>query len=487
MGDVVEGPRHRSRFGCARDACWLVRPCAILLRYVYFMDKWRVSGQAMQSSTMSEISMLERGRAQPQDRPRVVIVGAGFGGLEATKALRHAPVQVTVIDRWNHHLFQPLLYQVATAGLSMEDISTPIRRIFYRQANASVLMAEVIGVDAQAQRVLTATQEIPYDFLILAAGASSNYFGHREWQRLAPSLKSLRDALALRRQILGAFEVAENEDDPEQRQARLTFVLVGGGPTGVELAGAIAELAHRALAHDFQRIHPALARIVLVEGEPRIIPAFPDSLTCKARRKLEQLGVEVRTGVHVTAITPDGVMIGKEYLPTKNVIWTAGVKASPAGAWLGVNVDHAGRVEVASDLTVPGHANIFVIGDTASALQRGKPLPGLAPVAMQEGRYVAQVITERVTGRAQPRPFCYRDKGTLATVGRAFAVVDIGPLHFTGLVAWLTWIVVHIAYLIGFRKRLLVLIQYAWAYVTFQPGARIILPADHARGTEAQS
>jgi NADH:ubiquinone reductase (H+-translocating) len=417
---------------------------------------------------------------QLQAQPRVVIVGAGFGGLEAAKALRHAPVQVTVIDRWNHHLFQPMLYQVATAGLSIEDISAPIRRIFYRRANTSVLMAEVTGVDTQEKRVLTAARAIPYDYLILATGASSNYFGHEEWKLLAPGLKSLQEALALRRQILGAFEAAENEPDPKQRQALLTFVLVGGGPTGVELAGAIAELAHRALAHDFQRIHPDSARIVLVEGEPRIIPTFPARLTRKAHKKLEQLGVEVRTGVHVTAISADGVMIGGEYLPAKNVIWTAGVKASPAGSWLFADVDHAGRVKVEPDLTVPDHPNIFVIGDTACVLQQGKLLPGLSPVAMQEGRYVAKVIIDRVTGKEQPQPFHYHDKGTLATIGRAFAVVDIGPLRFTGFLAWLTWIGVHIFYLIGFRNRLLVLIQYAWAYVTFQPGARIILPDEHA-------
>lgn len=435
----------------------------------------------MQSNTISGNRAQAQADKPQRTQPRVVIVGAGFGGLEAAKALRHAPVLVTVIDRWNHHLFQPMLYQVATAGLSIEDISAPIRRIFHWQTNTSVLMAEVTGVDVQGQHVLTAEQAVPYDSLVLATGASSNYFGHEEWKHLAPGLKSLQEALALRRQILGAFEAAENEPDPEVRQALLTFVLVGGGPTGVELAGAIAELAHRALAHDFQRIHPASARIVLVEGEPRIIPTFPARLTRKARRKLEQLGVEVRTGVHVTAISADGVMVGSEYLKAQNVIWAAGVKASPAGSWLFADVDHAGRVKVASDLSVPGTSNIFVIGDTACVLQQGKPLPGLSPVAMQEGRYVAKVIADRVAGKAQPPPFHYHNKGTLATVGRAFAVVDIGPLCFTGFVAWLTWIAVHIFYLIGFRNRLLVLIQYAWAYVTFQPGARIILPDEHAR------
>jgi NADH dehydrogenase len=416
----------------------------------------------------------------PGTWPRVVIVGAGFGGLEAAKALRHVPVQVTVIDRWNHHLFQPMLYQVATGGLSIEDISAPIRSILSKQANTSIIMAEVTGVDTQKHLVLTTEQAVPYDYLILATGASNNYFGHEEWKQLAPGLKSLQEALALRRQILGAFEAAENEPDPELRRALLTFVLVGGGSTGVELAGAIAELAHRALAHDFRRIHPASTRIILVEGEPRIIPTFPAKLTRKAQKRLEQFGVEVRTGVHVTDVTADGVKIGEEWIATRNVIWAAGVKASQAGAWLGAVVDHAGRVKVDPDLTVPGHPTIFVIGDTACALHKGKLLPGLAPVAMQEGRYVARVIAEQVAGKTRWQPFHYRDKGALATAGRAFAVVDLGPLHFAGLLAWLTWIAVHIFYLIGFRNRLLVLIQYAWAYVAFQPGALIILPEEHA-------
>ena len=434
----------------------------------------------MQGDTTS-VSRSQTRESEQQAQPRVVIVGAGFSGLEAAKALRHVPVRVTVIDRWNHHLFQPMLYQVATAGLSIEDISAPIRSIFSRQANISVILAEVTGVDTQKQLVLTTDQAVPYDYLVLATGASSNYFGHAEWKRLAPGLKSLQDAMVLRHNILCAFEAAENEPDPEKRQALLTFVLVGGGPTGVELAGAIAELAHRALTCDFRRIDPTSTRIILVEGEPRIIPTFPASLTRKARNKLEQFGVEVRTGVHVTGVTADGVKIGDEWIAANTVIWTAGVTASPAGAWLGAEVDRAGRVKVERDLTVPGHPTLFVIGDTACVLQWGKPLPGLSPVAIQEGRYVAKVIADRVAGKTRKRPFHYLDKGTLATVGRSFAVVDIGPLHFTGFLAWLTWIAVHIFYLIGFRNRLLVLIQYAWAYVTFQPGARIILPEEHAR------
>ncbi len=415
---------------------------------------------------------------QQQARPRVVIVGAGFGGLEAAKALRHVPVQITVIDQWNHHLFQPMLYQVATAGLSIEDISAPIRHIFSRQANTSVIMAKVTGVDTQGQRVLTTDHDVPYDYLVLATGASSNYFGHEAWQRWAPGLKSLQEALAIRSAILSAFEAAENEPDREKHQELLTFVLVGGGATGVELAGAIAELAHRALAHDFRRINPASTRIILVEGEPRIIPTFSASLTRKARKKLEQFGVEVRTGVHVTDVTSDGVKIEDEWIAANNVIWTAGVTASPAGAWLGAEVDLHGRVKVEPDLSTPDHPTIFVIGDTACVLQRKKPLPGLSPVAMQEGRYVAKVIADQVAGKTRKRPFHYVDKGTLATVGRSFAVVAIGPLHFTGFFAWLTWIAIHIFYLIGFRNRLLVLIQYAWAYLTFQPGACILLPEE---------
>lgn len=423
-------------------------------------------------------TMGDRQEEQTEMLPRVVIVGAGFGGLETARALHHVPVQVTVIDRWNHHLFQPMLYQVATAELSIENIAAPIRSIFSKQMNIEVLLAEVTGVDVQGQHVLIPEQTIPYDYLILATGASNNYFGHEEWKRLAPGLKSLQEAIALRHTILCAFEAAENEPDPEKRQSLLTFVLVGGGATGVELAGAIAELAHRALTRDFRRINPASARILLVEGEPRILPTFPAAFTRKARHKLEQIGVEVRTGVHVTDVTPDGVKIGEEDIAAKNVIWTAGVKASPSGAWLGAEVDHAGRVKVQAGLTVPGHPNVFVIGDTACVMQHGKLLPGLAPAAIQEGHYVAHVIAGRVTRKARRRPFRYVNKGTLATVGRAYAVVDLGPLHFTGLLAWLTWIVVHIAYLIGFRNRLIVLLQYAWAYVTFQPGARIILPED---------
>jgi NADH dehydrogenase len=445
------------------------------------MERWRLLSTMKHDETMP--SSPERGRAAgaaktPAAPPRIVIVGAGFGGLEAAKRLARAPVQITVIDRQNYHLFQPMLYQVATAGLSMEDISAPIRHILSRQRNIEVVQAEVTGIDLAGQHVLTAEATYPYDYLILAAGASSNYFGHEAWQNLAPGMKTLSDALRLRRQILGAFELAEQETDPKKREARLTFVLVGGGPTGVELAGAIAELAHRALLHDFRRIDPTCARIVLVEGEPRILSAFPASLTHRARQRLEQLGVEVRTGVHVTNVTSDGVMIGSEFLPANNVIWTAGVKASAAGAWLGAETDHQGRVYVQSDLSVPGYPTVFVIGDSAHVIQRGKPLPGLSPVALQEARYLARLLTHRVCGKPPVGPFHYFDKGMLATVGRAFAIAALGPLQLWGLPGWLFWIVVHLFYLIGFRNRLLVMIQYAWAYLTFQPGARIILPPE---------
>lgn len=410
------------------------------------------------------------------DLHTVVIIGAGFGGLEAAKALGKQPVKVTVIDRNNYHLFQPMLYQVGTAGLAPSEITSPIRNILRKQQNTEVLMEEVTGVDVEGQHVLMGDQSVPFDYLIVATGASNNYFGHEDWQRFAPGLKSVVDAMAVRDKILLAFERAELEKDAEKRKALLTFVLVGGGPTGVELAGALAELATEAFKGDFRHIHPSSARIILVEGKSRIMPEFPPSLTRKAHKKLNRLGVEIRTGVHVKAVDADCVMIGDQRLEAKNVIWTAGVKASPAGQWLQTEIDHDGRVKVQSDMTIPGHHNIFVIGDTALAKQNGKPLPGLAPVALQEARYVAAVIADRIAGKVHTRPFRYFDKGTMATVGRSFAVVDIGILHFTGFLAWLTWLFIHILFLIGFRNRLIVFTQYAWGYFTFQRGARIILP-----------
>ncbi len=414
--------------------------------------------------------------------PHVVIIGGGFGGLQAAKKLGKQPVEVTVIDHNNFHLFQPMLYQVSTGGLSPSDITAPLRAILHGQRNTGVIMAEVTGIDVQQQRVLMDDQQaISYDYLIVATGAGSNYFGHQEWEKLAPGMKSINDALTIRRMVLSAFEAAEREPDEAKRKALLTFVLVGGGPTGVELTGAIADLAHQSLQGDFHHIHPSTARIVLVQGGKRILHQFPQSLADAATKKLQQMGVEIRLGVHVKEVKPDGVLIGDEHFAAENVIWTAGVKASSAGEWLHADVDHDGRVKVQSDLSVPGHANIFVIGDTALLEQNGKPLPGLAPVAMQEADYVASVIVNRVAGKTSQKPFHYFDKGTLAMVGRSFGIVDIGPLHFTGFLAWLTWILVHIMLLINARNRVLTTLQYAWTYLTYQRGAQVILPDDTVR------
>ncbi len=413
--------------------------------------------------------------------PHVVIVGAGFAGLHAARGLRGAPVRVTVIDRTNHHLFQPLLYQVATASLSPADISAPIRGVLGKQANAEVILAEVIGVDAQRQHVLMDDQEVPYDFLVLATGVQHNYFGHDDWQQYATGLKTLQDATAIQRKILLSFENAEQEQNSEQRNALLTFVVVGAGPAGVEMTGAVAELAHKALATDFRHIDPKLARILLVEAGPRILPTFPVSLAEKARAELTRLGVEVRTNCSVEAVDEYGVVIAGEHLAAQTVVWMAGVRGSPAGTWLEAEVDKAGRVKVLPDLSVPGHPDIFVIGDNASVLLKGKPLPGLAPVAVQEGRYVASVIADRVAagaGKRHARPFRYRSRGTLATVGRAYGVVTIGKMRLTGLLAWATWLFFHIIFLIGYRNRFIVVFQWALAYFSFKRTARIILAED---------
>jgi NADH dehydrogenase len=410
----------------------------------------------------------------PVELPRVVIVGAGFGGLRAARALRNAPVQVTVIDRQNHHLFQPLLYWVATAGLSPADICSPIRGILRNQKNAEVFMEEVTGIDVQEQRVLMGDRSEPYDYLVLATGAHDNYFGHLEWEHYAPGLKSIVDAISIRRKILLTFEAAEIETDPEKVKALLTFVLVGAGPTGVEMAGAIAELAHKALAPDFRHIDTRMTRIILIEAAPRILAAFPESLARKTQKRLVSMGVEVRTGTTVTDLDQNGVVLDGERINAATIIWGAGVSASPAGQWLGVGVDRAGRVKVSSDLSVPGHPNVFVIGDTASSMQDGKPLPGVAQVAIQGGNYVASVISNRVEGKDLNKPFHYRDKGNLATVGRSFAIVDIGKIRLTGFFAWLMWLAVHIYFLVGFRNRLVAIFQWAWQYLTYSRGARLI-------------
>lgn len=410
----------------------------------------------------------------PEKKPHVVIIGAGFGGINAAQAFKDAPVNVTVIDRNNHHLFQPLLYQVATAVLSPADISAPIRHVLRKQKNTVVVLAEVTGIDTEQNLVITADRVIPYDYLIIATGASHSYFGHDEWAPYAPGLKSIVDATTVRRKILLAFEEAEMETDLERHKALLTFVLIGAGPTGVEMAGAIAELAHVALARDFRNIDPREARIILVEAQSRILPPFDKTLAAKAHKALNHLGVEVRTNSVVEDITQEGMVIGGKLLEAKTVIWTAGVAASPAGTWLKAEVDRAGRVKVNEDLTVPGHPNIFVVGDTSSLVQDGKPVPGVAPAAMQEGKYAASVIIQQVTQGSPLPPFRYHDKGSLATVGRSYGIADMGLVRFSGFLGWLFWIAVHIMFLVGFRNRFLVAFQAVWGFLTYQRGARLI-------------
>ncbi|MGO9271059.1 MAG: NAD(P)/FAD-dependent oxidoreductase [Terriglobia bacterium] len=407
--------------------------------------------------------------------PHVVIVGAGFGGLNATRALKGAPVRITVVDRRNHHLFQPLLYQVATAGLSPGEIAYPIRAALRHQKNAQVLLADVTGVDLAARKLrFKDGGEIGYDYLILATGATDNYFGHDDWQPWAPGLKSLEEALEIRRRILLAFERAERETDAARRQELLTFVLVGAGPTGVELAGAIAEIALHVMAEDFRSIDPRESRIILVEAGPRVLPAFPPELSAKAEAALTKMGVEVLTSSMVTAIGPDAVMVGKHEIRTATTIWSAGVKASPLVKMLGAPVDRAGRVLVAPTLTIPDHSEVFVIGDAAAFLDgAGKPLPGVAPVAIQQGRHVARNIVRAAQGKPLD-PFHYFNKGNLATIGRAAGVADFGRLRLSGFVAWVTWLLVHIFFLIGFRNRLVVMFDWMWSYFFYGRAARLI-------------
>jgi NADH dehydrogenase len=406
--------------------------------------------------------------------PRVVIIGAGFGGLSAARALRGAPAEVLVIDRANHHLFQPLLYQVATAGLAPTQIASPIRTLLAGQANARVILGEVAGVDRANRTVRVGPREIGYDHLVIATGASHSYFGHDDWAASAPGLKTLDDALELRRRILLAFERAELEEDPAERARLLTFLVIGAGPTGVELAGAIAELARRALGRDFRAIRGAMARVVLIEAGPRVLPAFPEPLSVYARTALGRLGVEVRLGQAVTDCHDCGVELGAERIAARTILWAAGVMASPAAAWLDIPRDRAGRAVVGPDLAVPGANDIHVIGDAAMAMQDGRPLPGVAPVAKQQGAYVGRLIAARIAGRPTPAAFRYRDAGALATVGRKAAVAAMGRLRLTGVVAWLIWSAAHIWFLIGFRNRLAVAVDWAWAYVTFERGARLI-------------
>jgi NADH:ubiquinone reductase (H+-translocating) len=405
-----------------------------------------------------------------------VIVGAGFGGLMAARGLARAAVDILVIDRRNHHLFQPLLYQVATAALSPADIAEPIRVVLRHQRNATVLLDEVIAVDPQAQIVKTRTGAGQrYDWLILATGSRYNYFGHTDWPSRAPSLKSLDDATRIRRRALLAFEEAEAASDPALRQRLLTFVLVGAGPTGVEMAGALAELAHATLSRDFRNINPQTARIILVEAGPRVLAGFPEKLSAFAVHSLERMGVEVLLDTPIEAIDDHGVTAKGERLEAANVIWCAGVEASPVARWLGVPAAKGGRVHVAPDLSVPGGPEIFVIGDAAFVTgPNGEPLPGLAPVAKQQGHYVGKLITRRVRGDPNPPPFRYRDEGALATIGRHSAIADFGWVTLTGFVAWVLWGIVHIFFLIGFRNRASVFLNWVWAWVTYGRGARLI-------------
>ena len=408
-----------------------------------------------------------------------VIVGGGFAGLWATRALASAPVRITLIDRHNHHLFQPLLYQVATAGLSAPDIAAPLRHILRKQANVEVRLAEVAAIAPQEKHVVLADgTTIAYDALLLATGATHAYFGHDEWARHAPGLKTLDDALQLRRHLLLAFERAEAETDPGKRAAWLSFAIVGGGPTGVELAGTLAEIARHTLKNEFRRIDPSQARVRLVEAGPRVLASFPDTLSEKARRQLERLGVEVVTGTPVSDITDEGYRLGETFIPAKTVVWAAGVAASPLARTLGVSLDRAGRVPVQPDLSVAGHPDIFVAGDLAAVTSDGRPVPGVAPAAKQMGRHVAQVLRARLDGRASPGDFRYQDYGNLATIGRMAAVVDFGRLKFSGLLAWWFWLTAHVFFLIGFRYRLVVLLNWCWAYWSYQRRARIILGKD---------
>jgi NADH dehydrogenase len=416
--------------------------------------------------------------------PRVVIVGAGFGGLYAAKALGRMPVRVTVVDRKNHHTFQPLLYQVATAGLSPGDIATPVRRILRRYRNTEVVMGEVTGFDLANRHVLLKDWQLPYDYLIVASGAGHSYFAHPEWEPLAPGLKTVEDALEIRRRILNVFEEAERQqlaaslgEDAATANAAdhaMNFVIVGAGPTGVELAGAIADIARRILAHDFRLIDPRTARVLLLENAPRVLPSYPEDLSRRAAEQLRKLGVEVRTGALVTAVERNSVWVRDEKIPAALVLWAAGVKASHLGALLGEPLDRAGRVKVQPDLSLAQHREVFVIGDLAALNDEGgHPLPGVAPVAIQMGGFAAQTISRDLKNLPR-RNFHYFDKGSLATIGRAAAVADIGRFHFSGLFAWLAWLFIHVLYLIGFRNRVLVILQWAWAYLRFESAARLI-------------
>ncbi len=413
--------------------------------------------------------------ADRSQRPQVVIVGGGFAGLEASKALANAAVDVTLADAQNHHCFQPLLYQVATASLSPADVAWPIRAILRQQKNVRVIMARATGIDVEARRVQTSEIELRYDYLVLATGVTHSYFGHDDWEPFAPGLKHIGDATEIRRRFLVAFERAEMTENEAARRRFLTFVVVGGGATGVEMAGAIAEVARRTLQHDFRRIDPRTSRIVLIEAGPRLLPAFPEALSDYAKRSLQKMGVEVELGRMVTGCDAQGVSLDQGRIEAATVIWAAGVVASPAAQWIGAEHDRSGRVRVNPDLSVPGRPDIFAVGDTAAVFGRdGRPVPGIAPAAKQMGRYVGEVIAARVEGRPAPPPFAYHHLGDLATIGRKSAVVKLGPVRLTGFIGWLFWSAVHIYFLIGLRNRFVVAVNWLWSYVTFQRGARLI-------------
>jgi NADH:quinone reductase (non-electrogenic) len=407
------------------------------------------------------------------DEPRVLILGGGFGGLWAARTLARAPVRITLVDRANHHLFQPLLYQVATAGLSAPDIAAPLRHLLRSQANVEVRLDEVRHIDTAARRVTLAGGTLDYDFLIVATGATHTYFGHDDWSKHAPGLKTLDDAFVMRRKVLEAFEDAEREADPALRQSWLEFVVIGAGPTGVELAGTLAEIARHTLRDEFRRIDPRNARIHLVEAGPRVLPSMPEALSASAKRQLEKLGVEVHLGEAVTAVDDEGVEVGGRRIATQTVLWAAGVAASPLGRDLSDHCDRAGRVPVQPDLSLADHPEVFVAGDLATVIQDGKPVPGIAPAAKQMGAYAAHAILDRIAGRT-PKPFRYHDYGNLATIGRMAAVVDLRGFHLSGVIAWWFWLVAHVFFLIGFRNRIMVLIDWAWSYWTYKRHARII-------------
>ncbi len=409
-------------------------------------------------------------------RPRVVIVGAGFGGLAAAQALRNAPVDITLIDKRNHHLFQPLLYQVATAALSPADIAAPIRAILAKNLNTRVLLDRVDGVDAEAKEVrLGSGASVAYDWLILATGARHSYFGRDDWAVHAPGIKTIDDATAVRRKVLLALERAETETDHERRKALLTFVVIGGGPTGVEMAGAIAELARKSVSRDFRSITPHCSRVILVEGGPRLLASFPETLSAKAKRAIQKLGVEVLLGGRVTSVGADHVQVGEELIPAYTAIWAAGVQASPAASWLDAEADRVGKVHVEPDLRVAGTENVFAIGDTACCPgPNGHPLPGVAPVAKQQGKHVAATIKAALKGRKTPGAFRYKDYGNLATIGRRAAVIDFGRFRLSGFPAWVLWSVAHIWFLVGFRSRITVGFSWVWNYLTFARSARLI-------------